>query len=114
MGEFRPSSGKTYEYRGGQNLEIVNEDTVKTATNLYIGRSRSLFGPVGPHFKNYNNVKIKSSRKPPSSWWNGPDAKRKRRTVKYKYYAVEGKVRFSIEKGYHWFKTKWSKAVHGF
>ncbi|KAJ0078582.1 hypothetical protein Patl1_22282 [Pistacia atlantica] len=100
MDDFRPSSGKTYEYGCGRNLEIVNQDTLKTATNINIGRSRSLFDPAGAHFRNYNNVKSKSSRRPPSLWWNGLDAKRKRRIFKYKYYAVEGKgTRVDIESG---------------
>lgn len=93
MGEVLPSSGKSYEYGDGRNVKIGKQDGFE------------------PDFKNYNHVKVKLIRKP-TSWWNSPDTRRKRRIAKYKYYAVEEKVKFSLQKGFRWVKTKWSKAVH--
>ena len=48
--------------------------------------------------------------------WGGlsdPEMKRKKRVVKYKIYAMEGKVKASFRRGLRWFKNKVSVLVHG-
>lgn len=43
-----------------------------------------------------------------------PEMKRKKRVIKYKVYAMEGKVKASFRKGLHWIKNKVSAFVHGY
>lgn len=43
-----------------------------------------------------------------------PEVKRKKRVVKYKVYAMEGKVKASFRKGLRWIKNKVSSFVHGY
>ncbi|EEF49942.1 conserved hypothetical protein [Ricinus communis] len=82
--------------RGG---EIVR----KKPNRLYTGRSApSLDIPSRQHGAKH------------SSWWNAPETKRKKRVAQYKFYAVEGKVKISIKKGFRWFKKTCSRIVHGF
>ncbi|CAK9328433.1 unnamed protein product [Citrullus colocynthis] len=56
----------------------------------------------------------KSSKKSMEKWWNDPENKRKRRVTKYKFYAVDAKVKNSIKKGFKWMKNKCSKIISGF
>ncbi|KAI9195714.1 hypothetical protein LWI28_017407 [Acer negundo] len=56
----------------------------------------------------YNNNK--KSLPLSSSWMNDPEIKRQKRIVKYKSYAVEGKMKASIRNGFRWVKNK---ALHG-
>ncbi|KAE9593714.1 hypothetical protein Lalb_Chr18g0046031 [Lupinus albus] len=49
-----------------------------------------------------------------SSWWNDPERKRKRRVTKYKFYAAEGRFKYSIKKGLRWIKIKCIKIVSSF
>ncbi|KAK9139238.1 hypothetical protein Scep_008919 [Stephania cephalantha] len=50
-----------------------------------------------------------------SSWrLSDPEMKRRRRVIKYKLYAVEGKVKDSFRRGFRWIKNKCSEIVHGF
>ena len=43
--------------------------------------------------------------------WNfdDPDTKRRKLIAKYKVYTVEGKVKYSLRIGLHWFKNKGKK-----
>ncbi|KAK3188927.1 hypothetical protein Dsin_028488 [Dipteronia sinensis] len=59
----------------------------------------------------YNNNK---SLPISSSWVNDPEIKRQRRIVKYKSYAVEGKMKASIRSGFRWVKNKYCQLVHGY
>ncbi|KAL2934883.1 3-(3-hydroxy-phenyl)propionate/3-hydroxycinnamic acid hydroxylase [Bienertia sinuspersici] len=43
-----------------------------------------------------------------------PEAKRKKRVIKYKVYTMEGKVKASFRKGFYWIKNKVSNFVHGY
>ncbi|KAK2644954.1 hypothetical protein Ddye_020149 [Dipteronia dyeriana] len=59
----------------------------------------------------YNN---KKSLPISSSWVNDPEIKRQKRIVKYKSYAVEGKMKASIRNGFRWVKNKYCQLVHGY
>ncbi|MCL7023712.1 hypothetical protein MKW94_021314 [Papaver nudicaule] len=50
-----------------------------------------------------------------TSWsFNDPEMKRRKRVIKYKSYAVEGKVKSSVCRGFRWFRNKCSEIVHGY
>uniref|UniRef100_A0A5B7BLU6 DUF3511 domain-containing protein n=2 Tax=Davidia involucrata TaxID=16924 RepID=A0A5B7BLU6_DAVIN len=53
------------------------------------------------------------SSKSGSSWFNGREIKRRKRIAKYKWYAVEGKVKTSLKHGLCWLKRKCNKIVYG-
>uniref|UniRef100_A0A803M7M0 DUF3511 domain-containing protein n=1 Tax=Chenopodium quinoa TaxID=63459 RepID=A0A803M7M0_CHEQI len=44
---------------------------------------------------------------------SNPEVKRKKRVIKYKVYAMEGKVKASFRKGLNWIKNRVSSFVHG-
>ncbi|KAL7235319.1 hypothetical protein ACSBR1_018757 [Camellia fascicularis] len=56
------------------------------------------------------NVTVAKSKR----LFDAREMKRKKRVVKYKWYAVEGKVKDSLKKGYRWFKRRCSEIVRGF
>ncbi|GMP40012.1 hypothetical protein CsSME_00010633 [Camellia sinensis var. sinensis] len=56
------------------------------------------------------NVAAAKSRR----MFDAREMKRKKRVAKYKWYAVEGKVKASLKKGYRWFKRRCSEIVRGF
>uniref|UniRef100_A0A1D1YDM2 Uncharacterized protein C11orf95 n=1 Tax=Anthurium amnicola TaxID=1678845 RepID=A0A1D1YDM2_9ARAE len=45
--------------------------------------------------------------------FSDPEMKRRRRVASYKAYAVEGKVKSSLRRGFRWIKRKCSELVHG-
>ncbi|KAI8026930.1 hypothetical protein LOK49_LG02G02303 [Camellia lanceoleosa] len=53
------------------------------------------------------NVAAAKSRR----MFDAREMKRKKRVAKYKWYAVEGKVKASLKKGYRWFKRRCSEIV---
>ncbi|RZC56259.1 hypothetical protein C5167_015131 [Papaver somniferum] len=59
------------------------------------------------------NSSTKSCSATPWSF-NDPEMKRRRRVIKYKCYAVEGKVKSSVCRGFRWFRNKCSEIVHGY
>ncbi|OWM71144.1 hypothetical protein CDL15_Pgr011271 [Punica granatum] len=60
------------------------------------------------------NKRIVPSAPPSSSWgFSDAEAKRRKRVVKYKAYAVEGRIKASIRSGFRWIKSKYSGFVHG-
>jgi len=67
----------------------------------------SNYEPSPPH----NRVGIVSNPFPQLSWWNDKDLKRKRRVATYKLYAAQGKVKSSLQKGFHRFKIACKKIV---
>ncbi|EHA8588792.1 hypothetical protein COCNU_scaffold006699G000030 [Cocos nucifera] len=48
---------------------------------------------------------LTTSSGPAPLWASDAEAKRQRRVARYKIYAVEGKVKASIRKGFRWLKT---------
>ncbi|KAG6494638.1 hypothetical protein ZIOFF_042398 [Zingiber officinale] len=56
----------------------------------------------------------RSSGAAPSVWcFSDPEMRRRKRVASYKAYAVEGKLKASLRKGFRWIKTKCSELVHG-
>ncbi|AEE80374.1 putative protein [Arabidopsis thaliana] len=41
------------------------------------------------------------------------ETKRKKRIATYKTYALEGKVKSTVKKGFHWIKDRYSHIIHG-
>lgn len=68
------------------------------------------------YYDNYkkNNKKSKSTSSSSSSWINDAEVKRKKRIVKYKAYAIEGKVKASFRNGCRWVKNKYCELVYGY
>merc|ERR1712115_193374 len=98
---------------GGREMgEIVDANTIRTASNIYVYRSsrQSYAPPPPPPGRVYVPSKINTSR----SWWNSAETKRKKRVARYKLYAVEGKVKYSVKHGFRWIKNTCSRMVHGF
>jgi len=58
-----------------------------------------------------NRVGIVSKLSPQLSWWNDKDVKRKRRVATYKLYAAHGKLKSSLQKGFHRFKITCKKIL---
>ncbi|XP_010512660.1 PREDICTED: uncharacterized protein LOC104788595 [Camelina sativa] len=101
-------------------VEIVNgkgygaDGTTTTTTQTYSTR------PVSPDFH-------QSSIPPPpgagastvthatAAPWKLFDAetKRKKRIATYKAYAMEGKVKATVKKGFRWIKNRYSQFIHG-
>ncbi|KEH43095.1 hypothetical protein MtrunA17_Chr1g0192561 [Medicago truncatula] len=73
-----------------------------TSTSCY-----SNYEPSPPR----NRVGIVSNPFPQSLWWNDKDSKRKRRVATYRLYAAQGKLKSSLQKGYHRFKIACKKIV---
>ncbi|XP_074558211.1 uncharacterized protein LOC141814153 [Curcuma longa] len=49
-----------------------------------------------------------------SLWcFSDPEMRRRKRVASYKAYAVEGKLKASLRKGFRWIKVKCSALVHG-
>lgn len=61
-----------------------------------------------------NNNKRNHQIQRKTSWINDPEVKRQRRVVKYKAYAVEGKMKASIRNSLRWVKNKYYQLVHGY
>ncbi|KAF5739901.1 hypothetical protein HS088_TW12G01113 [Tripterygium wilfordii] len=92
-----------------------NKTTLPPADKLHMIRSQYPKSPPRFALSPYKERNIKTHKSSDTkSWWNDPEMKRKKRVVKYKLYAVEGKVKSSIKNGYRWLKRKCSKMVHGF
>ncbi|KAF8388792.1 hypothetical protein HHK36_025472 [Tetracentron sinense] len=48
------------------------------------------------------------------SWiFNDPEFQRKKRVASYKVYAVEGKMKGSLRKGFRWLKDRYTQVVYG-
>ncbi|KAG6588612.1 hypothetical protein SDJN03_17177, partial [Cucurbita argyrosperma subsp. sororia] len=58
--------------------------------------------------------RVVEAKKSVEKWWKGSETKRKRRVAKYKFYAVEGKLKRSITKGFQWIKKRCAKIIYGF
>ncbi|CAE6080775.1 unnamed protein product [Arabidopsis arenosa] len=41
------------------------------------------------------------------------ETKRKKRIATYKTYALEGKVKTTVKKGFRWIKNRYSQIIHG-
>ncbi|XP_010468934.1 PREDICTED: uncharacterized protein LOC104749060 [Camelina sativa] len=41
------------------------------------------------------------------------ETKRKKRIATYKAYAMEGKVKATVKKGFRWIKNRYSQIIHG-
>ena len=94
----------------------VERDTavVPYGMNHDMPRSYSTSHATGGYNYNTNNLmmgkdlqmkKMKSSQGLGKSWsLNDPELKRKKRVAGYKVYAVEGKVKGSVRKGFRWIK----------
>lgn len=69
--------------------------------------------PEKPQF-NRTSVSTRYSHFHTSSLWgfNDPETKRKRRVAKYRSFAVKGKVKASISRGFRWIKNKYKQLVH--
>ncbi|XP_073104770.1 uncharacterized protein [Elaeis guineensis] len=112
---------------GGGNrdrrLEIVRGN-VFSANQTYVTRpppSRPAYLPpsLPPSCRDGGTVRPYSSLSSTSGGGSGawcfsdPEMKRRRRVASYKMYSVEGKVKQSIRKSFHWIKGKCSEMVHG-
>lgn len=64
--------------------------------------------PSPPHDRHTEVVSKAPSK---LSWWNDRDLSRKRRVVKYKLYAVPGKLKSSFQKGFHHLKMTCKKIL---
>ncbi|OVA02570.1 Helicase [Macleaya cordata] len=108
MAEFR-SDHRSYG-GGDRNLEIVKNQT-------HMNHSRWSEPPTTTRPPRASNNKVGSKSKSSSSsssasmsWsFNDPEMKRRKRVVKYKAYAVEGKVKASFGKGFRWIRNKCSE-----
>ncbi|GLT90176.1 hypothetical protein SLE2022_081220 [Rubroshorea leprosula] len=112
MEEFRHS----YKgYRGGRNLGIIDENTLRSVNRVYVCRSQPSFDRSFDLFPVKKRA-VKARKSSPhsiKSWWNDPEMKRKRRVARYKIYTLEGKIKGSIKKASRWIKKKCSKLVQG-
>ncbi|OAY42376.1 hypothetical protein MANES_09G175200v8 [Manihot esculenta] len=92
---------------------------------MYANRSRSSFDHPSTGRPYYYSSKASPPPPPPahhhknssqsiSTWWNAPETKRKKRVTQYKLYGVEGKVKYSLKKGFRWMKKTCSSIVRGF
>ncbi|KAK9288954.1 hypothetical protein L1049_017425 [Liquidambar formosana] len=66
-----------------------------------------------PTSNNYSHTSSSSSSS--SSWsFNDPEMKRRKRVASYKAYAVEGRVKATIRKGFRWVKNKYSELMQSY
>uniref|UniRef100_A0A7N0U7W9 DUF3511 domain protein n=1 Tax=Kalanchoe fedtschenkoi TaxID=63787 RepID=A0A7N0U7W9_KALFE len=117
---------------GGRSLEIVttNPNPYRPSNDLFnhpprhhlhldaaLPSPRSRPQPTPRKSKKHHQVvsSSSSSSAAPSSasWWSSPEMKRKRRVVKYKMYAAEGKMKSTVRNGFRWIKRKCKKIVLG-
>lgn len=80
------------------------------------GRIHSSTGDEFPPYPMQLTRTSHESKKKKKKWGrlSDPEAKRKKRVIKYKVYTMEGKVKASFRKGLHWIKNKVSAFVHGY
>ncbi|KAG1371321.1 hypothetical protein COCNU_16G004150 [Cocos nucifera] len=107
---------------GDRRLEIVRGN-VFSANHTYVTRpppSRPAYvpQPLPPSRRNGDTVRSYSSLSSSGGGsgvgcFGDPEMKRRRRVASYKMYSVEGKVKQSIRKSFHWIKGKCSEMVHG-
>ncbi|XP_010546758.1 PREDICTED: uncharacterized protein LOC104818741 [Tarenaya hassleriana] len=124
-GNRSPPTRSYKSYEGDRNLELVDPKALKPVRGIYVVRE-SIKSRSQP---SNSNTWQKISYKQPSSlssikqkrsshstsikgWWNDPEAKRKRRVAKYKFYSAEGKVKTTLKRGYRWIKNQCSKIIH--
>lgn len=69
--------------------------------------ARSHYDPSLPHNQRTEIASKSASR----SWWNDRDLDRKRRVAQYKLYAVPGKLKSSLQKGFHHLKMTCKKIL---
>ncbi|KAA0033960.1 DUF3511 domain protein [Cucumis melo var. makuwa] len=101
-----------HQNKGGRSLEVM--DVRKLSENkMYLNQSQRRT-VVDPSFVKRYVTKTWEPSKMKKSWWKKPEMKRRQRVAKYKLYAVEGKVKSSIKKGFRWIKTKCSRIISGF
>ncbi|WOL10295.1 hypothetical protein Cni_G19050 [Canna indica] len=102
---------------GDRKLEIV-KGNVYSASQSYSSYSSSGRDPASSMRRPSPDPPFPPPRRERSSgasvWCFGdPEMKRRRRVMKYKKYAVEGKLKASLRKGFRWIKVKCSELVHG-
>ncbi|MCL7038847.1 hypothetical protein MKW94_007500 [Papaver nudicaule] len=127
---YRPSNnygGGIDHYNHNQNhnhkLEIVKGNELVTTKQIFTTASQpqppcSYTNPYrGYSPRSYRNKgsRVSPSSRSTSSWsFNDPEMKRRRRVAQYKYYAVEGKLKSSLRKGFRWVKRKCSNIARAF
>ncbi|KAF5738750.1 hypothetical protein HS088_TW13G01651 [Tripterygium wilfordii] len=70
-----------------------------------------------PSWNGHHDLIINPYSSTTSSSWSfnvDPELKRQRRVVKYKAYAVEGKMKANLRSGLRWIKNKCGAIVHGY
>ncbi|XP_058754337.1 uncharacterized protein LOC131627508 [Vicia villosa] len=91
---------KTYTFREKETQVARSRDKTSPCSYNY--------EPSLPHNKRTEIASKPASR---SSWWNDRDLDRKRRVAKYKLYAVPGKLKSSLQKGFHHLKMTCKKIL---
>ncbi|CAI8603519.1 unnamed protein product [Vicia faba] len=103
-------------FYGAQGLYNQHGKRVRTLCEKEIHVARS-HDKISPSSYNYDpsqrdrctEIARKSAFR--TSWWNDRDLDRKRRVTKYKLYAVPGKLKSSLQKGFHHLKMTCKKIL---
>ncbi|KAL9662072.1 hypothetical protein QQ045_026900 [Rhodiola kirilowii] len=120
------STYRSYAGSGGRSLQIVTTNPYRPSNDLFTHHpTRHYLDAASPRSRPYpsprksrkhhaiSSSSYSSAASSSSSWWTNPEMKRKRRVVKYKLYAAEGKMKSSIKNGIRWIKRKCQKMVFG-
>ncbi|GAU21516.1 hypothetical protein TSUD_34790 [Trifolium subterraneum] len=110
-GQTRSLYGDTnlYDHRDGRVGTLYEKEMTVVRTRDKNSRYCSYYEPPPPPRKWGGEITKKPS--PSSSWWNDREMKRKRRVAAYKLFAAQGKVKYSLQKGFHNFKKTCKKIV---
>ncbi|KAI4346034.1 hypothetical protein L6164_013117 [Bauhinia variegata] len=82
---------------------------------LWMGRSSPSFEPKPKSSSPRKKERFAKVNDPSwtsdNTWWNDPEAKRKRRVAKYKLYGTQSKIKHSLKAGYRWVKIRCARII---
>ncbi|PSS28852.1 PGAP2-interacting protein [Actinidia chinensis var. chinensis] len=102
---------RTYQATG-EKVRLINGNGC-AVTKLYVVHSRPP-NPFCPTFDVCTSFAPSLGSSQAKGLFSGRKMKRRKKNMKYKWYAVEGKVKASLKNGYRWFKRRCSQIIHGF
>lgn len=103
------NNNRTYN---GHHRSSEDYNQMRQRASEYPHPSNRISSPTFSVWNNNSKRNHQIQRK--TSWINDPEVKRQTRVVKYKAYAVEGKMKASIRNSLRWVKNKYCQLVHGY
>lgn len=102
------------QHRQPQSLQELHDVYVRRTLDgnkMRVERGSNKTCNEAPRRERKRGVKIVSKSRVHTSWWTNREMRRKRRVVKYKLYAAEGKLKSSMEKGFRSLRNTCTKIM---